>query len=75
MLAKVYNNIMLEGYGTTKQASERSGISQAHIRRLMERGTLAGLKMGRDWLVETSSLDSYMLKRPKPGPKPQRGAR
>ena len=73
MLARVYNNIMIKGYVTTRQASERSGISQAQIRRLMQHGTLAGLKVGRDWLVRTSSLDYYMANRPKPGIKPGRG--
>ena len=68
----VYNKKMIKGYLTTRQASERSGISQDHIRRLMWSGTLSGLKLGRDWLVEASSLDHYLLNRPKPGPKPTR---
>ena len=66
---------MLNGYATTRQASERSGLSQAHIRRLMEYGTLAGLKVGRDWLVLITSLEYYMANRPKPGIKPERGRR
>ena len=60
---------MIDGYLTSKQASVKSGISQAHIRRLMESGTLSGLKVGRDWLVETTSLEKYMGNRPKRGPK------
>ncbi len=60
---------MIEGYLTSKQASAKSGISQAHIRLLMETRKLVGLKVGRDWLVETASLEYYMANRPKPGPK------
>ena len=60
---------MIEGYLTTNQASEKSGISQAHIRLLMETRKLDGLKVGRDWLVETASLENYMGNRPKRGPK------
>ena len=64
---------MLNGYLTTRQAASHSGISQDHIRRLMGSGTLTGLKFGRDWLVETPSLNSYMRNRPKTGPRPQKG--
>jgi hypothetical protein len=60
---------MIEGYLTTNQASEKSGISQAHIRLLMETRKLDGLKVGRDWLVETVSLEYYMVNRPNRGPK------
>ena len=60
---------MLDGYLTTRQASHKSGISQAHIRRLMETGKLQGLKVGRDWLVLTVSFENYLVNRPKPGPK------
>ena len=60
---------MIEGYLTTNQASEKSGISQAHIRLLMEDRKLDGLKVGRDWLVETVSLEYYIANRPKRGPK------
>ena len=61
---------MIDGYLTTRQASEKSGISQAHLRRLMEYGKLSGLKIGRDWLIDVSSLDRYVANRPKRGPKP-----
>ena len=60
---------MIEGYLTSKQASAKSGISQAHIRLLMETRKLVGLKVGRDWLVETASLEWYMANRPNRGPK------
>ena len=60
---------MIEGYLTSKEASAKSGISQPHIRRLMESSTLAGMKVGRDWLVRTDSLEYYMANRPKRGMK------
>ena len=62
---------MIEGYLTSKEASAKSEMSQGHIRRLMESEALAGLKVGRDWLIQTSSLESYMANRPKRGPKRQ----
>ena len=65
----VYNIGMIEGFLTTKQASAVSGISQAHIRRLLESKTVEGVKAGHDWLVRTDSLEHYMANRPKRGRK------
>ncbi len=58
---------MIEGYLTTKQGAERSGLSRDHVRRLLEWGRLEGMKVGRDWLVSVNSLDHYMANRPKRG--------
>ena len=57
--------------GDLKTAIGRFGVSQDHISRLLERGTMQGVKVGHDWLVQTSSLENYMANRPKPGPKPR----
>ena len=62
---------MLEGYLTTKQASLRCELSQAHIRRLLEVEKIEGVKAGHDWLLQISSLDKYMQNRPKPGRRPK----
>ena len=67
----VYNTLMLEGHLTTKQASERHGLTDSHFRRLLERGTIQGFKAGRDWLIDLESLEQYMANRPKPGRKPK----
>ena len=40
--------------------------------RLLERGQIDGLKIGRDWFVLIDALDAYMVNRPKPGPKPRK---
>ncbi len=58
---------MIDGYLTTNLASEHSGISQAHLRRLLETGTINGVKTGRDWLVRVDALEYYMANRPKRG--------
>ena len=68
----MYNGIMIEGFLTTNQAAARVKLTNHHIRRLLERGTIEGVKGGRDWLVAIQSLDDYMVNRPKPGPKPGR---
>ena len=68
----MYNIRMIPGYLTTKQAAEVVDLSRDHIRRLLEHGTVEGMKIGRDWLVNVTSLNYYMEHRPKPGPKPKR---
>ena len=72
MLVIVYNLSVIDGYMTTNQASANCGLSQAHIRRLLEMGTIVGVKAGHDWLVRVDSLGDYMRKRPKPGRRAKR---
>ena len=35
----------------TKEAADRLGLSQAHVRRLLEHGAVEGKRLGRDWIV------------------------
>jgi len=51
-------------YGT-REAASKLGISQAHCRRLLEKGELKGKKLGRDWVV--LSLDYQRKRKPKTG--------
>ena len=64
---------MIDGYLTTKQASEKFGLSSSQIRRLLEQQTIRGVKLGHDWLVETADMQRYMANRPKRGRKPKTG--
>jgi excisionase family DNA binding protein len=50
---------VFKGFISTKEASERVGIHQDQIRRLLEHGKLKGVKAGRDWFVDTESVDQY----------------
>jgi excisionase family DNA binding protein len=36
---------------STKEAAARLKLSEAHVRRLLEGGQIAGKKLGRDWIV------------------------
>jgi excisionase family DNA binding protein len=49
----------------TKEAGEQLGISQDHVRRLLEQGKIKGKKLGRDWVV--LSLDYKRRRKPKGG--------
>jgi excisionase family DNA binding protein len=41
----------MENIYSTKEASDRLKLSQAHIRRLLESGQIPGKKLGHDWVV------------------------
>lgn len=41
------NNLLL----STKEAAEALGLSQDHVRRLLEEGKLKGKKIGNSWVV------------------------
>lgn len=36
---------------TTKEAAKRLGLSERHLRLLLEKGEIRGKKLGRDWVV------------------------
>ena len=49
-----------------KEASIISGLSSDHLRRLMEKGTIAGKKMGRDWITADFYVVEYIKKKNRP---------
>jgi excisionase family DNA binding protein len=66
--------LTLSDYITTKEASERLGVTQHHVRHLVVNNIVQGVKLGHDWLVSVVSLEHYIKNRPKPGPKPEKKA-
>jgi len=61
-----------EEYITVAQASHLSGLSRRHLTRLLQNGTIEGLKPARDWLVKPSAVREYLRQERKPGPRPKR---
>ena len=51
-------------YGV-KEAAAKIGISDRHLRLLLEKGAIEGKKLGRDWVV--LSLNYERKRRPKGG--------
>lgn len=43
----------------SKKASEILGVSQRAITALCERGTLKGMKLGREWAIDKQSVIDY----------------
>lgn len=56
-------------YITTPEAAKRSGLSKVYLAHLLKRGTLEGFQMARDWFIYTDSLDAFLAKPRKSGPK------
>jgi hypothetical protein len=59
---------------TTYEASEKSGLSTSHIRRLLAKNAIKGrlakiTTKSEIWLVDDKSLQKYMGSQRKPGPK------
>jgi excisionase family DNA binding protein len=50
---------------SVKEAAEKLGISERHLRLLLKNGEVEGKKLGRDWVV--LSLDYKRKRKPKGG--------
>ena len=48
---------------STKEAAERLGLSQDHVRLLVRTGVIEGKKLGHDWIV--LSLEYKRKRKPK----------
>ena len=62
---------MLEDYISVKEASERYGVSESYITRLLREGRLKGQKLGlRVWMVNVNEVEAYLKEPRKRGRKP-----
>ena len=52
---------------TTTQAAERLGVTTRRVVALCHAGKLRGEKIGRDWLVDESSVEAYAATERKAG--------
>lgn len=46
-------------YLSTSEAAEALGYTTQHTRLLIRLGRLRGIKIGRDWLIEKTSITEY----------------
>lgn len=56
-------------YITVKEAAARLGMDAASVRHLLLRGTLRGVKFGRDWQVSAASVAAYQPARQRGRPR------
>lgn len=59
-------------YLTLAEAATKSGLAAATLRVQINRGRLAGVKRGRDWLVDTTALFNYLESRDSRGQRTSR---
>lgn len=50
---------MLHSFISVKEASERYGYSDSHIRNLLGKGVIEGEKFASVWLVDATSVEEY----------------
>jgi excisionase family DNA binding protein len=56
-----------EEYITVSRAAELSGLTSRHVRWLLAKGVIPGIKPGHDWLVKPSAVMDYLRQERKPG--------
>ena len=52
-------------------ASSLCDLTPSFIRRLLRRGQIEGVKIGRDWFTTEEAIREYMASPRRPGPKKQ----
>lgn len=52
-----------------KEASKFCDLSPDHLRRLAEKGEIWARKIGRNWVTTKASVQEYLARNVKPGPK------
>ena len=53
-----------------QKAAELSGLSASHLRLLVRKRELWGIKFGRNWVTTAQAVNDYLAREHKPGPKP-----
>jgi hypothetical protein len=54
---------------TLREAADLSGLSHSHLRLLIRRGDIWGMKKGRDWFTTAHAVGEYLALNRHPGPK------
>jgi excisionase family DNA binding protein len=55
-----------------REAAKLSGLSAGHLRLLVRRGELWGVKLGRNWVTTAKAVEEYLAQDHRPGPKPKK---
>lgn len=54
---------------TVTTAAQLSGLSTSFLRRMLRRGEIPGVKVGKTWLTTEAAIRDYLAKDRRPGPK------
>jgi hypothetical protein len=59
-------------YMPTSEAQKMSGFSRSYLGLLLRNGEIDGFRLGREWFIYVDSLNRFVEKPRKPGPKGSR---
>ena len=59
-------------YVPTPEAQKMSGFSRSYLGLLLRNGEIDGFRLGREWFIYVDSLNQFLEKPRKPGPKGSR---
>ena len=59
-------------YVPTSEAQKMSGFSRSYLGLLLRNGEIDGFRLGREWFIYVDSLNQFLEKPRKPGPKGSR---
>lgn len=51
---------------TAEEAAQTLHVTGAYIRQLARNGNIAGIKVGRDWILDADSVENFQLSRFRP---------
>jgi hypothetical protein len=54
---------------TSSQARQHSDLSSVYLAQLLRKGVLEGFKIDREWFIYADSLEQFLAKNRKPGPR------
>jgi hypothetical protein len=54
---------------TSTQARKYADLSNVYLAQLLRKGTLEGFKIDREWFIYLDSLEEFLSRHRKPGPK------
>ena len=56
---------------TLREAAKLGGLSVSHLRLLVRRGDIWGIKLGHNWVTTAQAVKRYLSRDRRPGPKPK----
>ena len=56
---------------STIEAASQFSVSANYVTQLARKGAIRAKKLGRDWIIDSTSLETYLHTPRKRGPKPQ----
>ena len=67
------NEPRLDELLSLSEAAKQTEISASHLRLLVRRNEVWGMKMGRNWVTTKAAVEQYLAQEHKTGPKPKQG--